>query len=151
MPYASNEIANPLTGERIVFRVSASESDGQLLELDSFWSRPGQRAAEHIHPGMQESWEVISGTASFRIDGSQRSAGPGEVLIAEPGVAHRAWNPGEGLVHVRIQMRPALRWEHFIERLFGLAQSAHAKGLATPEPAALTELLSEFRAEIKPL
>lgn len=144
-----DEIANPLTGERIVFRVRASESDGRLLELDSFWSLPGRRVAEHIHPGMQESWEVISGTANFRIAGVQCSAGPGEVVVAEPGVAHRAWNAGEELVQVRIQMRPALRWEDFIERLFGLAQSAHVKGLSTPEPAALAELMSEFRAEIK--
>jgi quercetin dioxygenase-like cupin family protein len=146
---AGDEITNPLTGERIVFRVSASESDGRLLELDSFWRGPGHRVAEHIHPGMQESWKVISGTASFRIAGAARSAGPGEVVIAEPGVAHRAWNPGQGLVGVRIQMRPALRWEDFIERLFGIAQSAHAEGLSVPRPAALAELMSEFRAEIK--
>lgn len=149
MPRAGDEIANPLTGERIVFRVSASESDGQLLELDSFWSYPGKRAAEHIHPAMQESWEVISGTARLRIGGVQRSAGPGEVVIAQPGVAHLAWNPGEQPVQVRIQMRPALRWEDFIVRLFGLAQSAHAAGLSASESSALVQLMSEFRAEIE--
>lgn len=143
---SGDELSNALTAERIVFRKTAEETNGALLEMDDFWDAPGHRAPEHIHPQMQERWEVIAGTACFRIDGVQRSAGPGEVVIAPPGVRHMAWNPGAEPVHLRIQMRPALRWELFVERLFGVL-SRFAAG--TPEAdGAVLELVREFPAEI---
>src|SRR3712207_8985639 len=40
----------------------------------------------------------------------------GEV-VAPPGVPHEAWNPTDGPVRLRIEMRPALRWRAFVERL----------------------------------
>jgi quercetin dioxygenase-like cupin family protein len=146
---AGDEIENPLTGERIVFLQTAADTDGELLEMDDFWGRPGHRAAEHVHPQMQERWELIAGSARFRIAGEEQTAQSGDVVLAPPGVPHLAWNPGVEPVHLRIQMRPALRWEDFVVGLFGLAQSAHLKGLAAPEPGAMTELLSQFRAEIR--
>jgi hypothetical protein len=33
-------------------------------------------------------------------------------------VPHVAWNPTDGSVRLRIEMRPALRWAEFTERLF---------------------------------
>jgi ketosteroid isomerase-like protein len=30
-----------------------------------------------------------------------------------------AWNPADGEVRLRVEMRPALRWQEFVERLFG--------------------------------
>jgi quercetin dioxygenase-like cupin family protein len=147
MARAGDQLENPLTGERITFLLTAAENGGELLELDDFWTRPGHRAAEHIHPQMQERWEILSGLAAFQIGGRERTAGPGETVIAPQGVPHLAWNAGEGVVHLRIQMRPALRWEQFIEALFGLARDAHARG-EVPEQSALMDLLGGFPAEI---
>jgi quercetin dioxygenase-like cupin family protein len=148
MARAGDELVNPITDERVVFRRTAMETDGRLLEMDDFWTRPGRRAPEHVHPGMQERWEVIAGTACFRIDDRERSAGPGEVVVAEPGVPHLAWNPTAEPVHVRIQMRPALGWETFIERLFALASEGHGGEDGAPDPQRMLELLREFPREI---
>jgi mannose-6-phosphate isomerase-like protein (cupin superfamily) len=148
MPRAGDELFNPLTGERIVFRKTAAETDGALLEMDDFWTRPGHRAPAHSHPRMQEHWEIIAGTASFVIDGVERSAGPGEVVVADPGVPHQAWNATAEPVQLRIQMRPALRWETFVERLFELAADAQRSGSGTPDPALVLDLLREFPQEI---
>jgi hypothetical protein len=76
MASAGDELVNPITGERIVFRRTAAETDGRLLEMEAFWTRPGRRAAEHVHPEMQERWDVIAGTPSFRIDDVEWTAGP---------------------------------------------------------------------------
>lgn len=146
MAKSGDELFNSLTAERIVFRKTAAETDGALLEMDDYWEAPGHRAPEHIHPQMQERWEVITGTARFRIDGVECSADPGEVVIAPPGVRHMAWNPGTEPVHLRIQMRPALRWEFFVEWLFALL-SEPAAGTAQAGEA-LLELMREFPAEI---
>jgi mannose-6-phosphate isomerase-like protein (cupin superfamily) len=145
MAMAGDELVNPITGEQIVFRKTASDTGGSLLEMDAHWTQPGRRAPEHIHPRMRERWEVIAGSARFRIAGVERTAGPGEVVTAAPGVAHVAWNPTVEPVHVRIQMTPALDWETFVERLFALARDAHS---GARDPAPLLELLRQFPREI---
>jgi quercetin dioxygenase-like cupin family protein len=150
MARAGDELLNPLTGERIVFVRTAADTGGELLEMDDFWTRPGHRAPEHAHPEMQERWEIVAGTACFQIAGVQRTAGPGEVVLAAPGVPHQAWNPSEQPVHLRIQMRPALRWEQFVEGLFALAREAHDSGSSVPDPSSLLRLLREFPREIAP-
>ena len=101
-------------------------------------TRPGQRAMPHAHPGMEERWAVIEGRAAFRIGDEERECGPGESVIAPAGVPHLAWNPGEGRVVLRIEMRPALRWRAFVERLI-------ANG-GVPDRG----MLEEFGQEIAP-
>ena len=148
MARAGDELVNPLTGERIVFRRTAAETDGRLLEMDAHWARSGRRSPEHMHPGMQERWTVIAGTACFRIGGAELTAARGEVVTAPAGVAHLAWNAGNGPAHVRIEMTPALSWERFVEGLFALASAAHAEGRDAPDGAALLGLMREFPREI---
>lgn len=145
---AGEKIENPLTGEEILFVRTAAETDGELLELEDVWSRPGQRAPEHVHPEMEERWELLSGLAAFRIGGVERTATAGEVVVAPAGVPHLAWNAGEKPVVVRIQMRPALRWEQLVERLFALARSSHERGEERMPVAALAKLLGEYPREL---
>jgi len=45
-------------------------------------------------------------------------------------------------------MRPALRCERFVERLFGLARDGHTDGRGMPDPKLMVELLREFPREI---
>jgi quercetin dioxygenase-like cupin family protein len=90
-----------------------------LLAMDVVWPRAGHRAAAHVHPEMEERYEVRQGTAAFRVgDEPERTAGPGETVVVPPGTRHLAWNPTDGEVRLRIEMRPALRWAEFVERLF---------------------------------
>jgi quercetin dioxygenase-like cupin family protein len=130
----SEPIENPLTGERIVF---VSETH-ELLVMESEWTRPGNRSAPHVHPGMEERWHVLEGEAAFRIGGEDLRAGPGESALAPAGVPHVAWNPTDGPVRLRIEMRPALRWREFVERLFAAG--------GAPDRA----LLADFPREIAP-
>ncbi len=148
MARVGEELLNPITGERIVFRTTAAETAGTLLEMDDFWTRPGHRVPAHIHPGMQERWRVIAGSANFSIGGVEQSAGPGQTVLAGPGVAHQAWNASAGPVHLRIEMRPALQWETFVERLFALAVDAHRSGREQPDQGLLLQLIGEFPREI---
>ncbi len=126
-------VINAATGERITFESESPE----LLVMTAEWTRPGRRAAEHVHPEMEERWTVLEGRAAFRIGGGEEVvAGPGETIVAPPGVPHVAWNPSEGPVRLRIEMRPALRWREFVERLFAAAGRPDA------------DLLREFRREV---
>jgi quercetin dioxygenase-like cupin family protein len=144
----AREIENPATGERIVFRRTAIETGGELLEMDDFWTRPDHQTPEHIHPEMEERWEVIAGRVGFRIDGVERTLGRGETIVAPPGSSHTSWNVGGGPAQLRIQMRPALRWQEFVERLFALARDGRTNAEGELDPKALVALLAEFGREI---
>jgi quercetin dioxygenase-like cupin family protein len=130
MAHAGQTVENAATGERITF-VSI---DDELLVMDDLWTEPGHRAPEHVHPEMDERWIVIEGRAAFRIGADELELGPGEWVVAPAGTPHMAWNPTDGPVRLRIEMRPPLRWAEFTERLF--------RG----DPPA--ELLREFSREV---
>jgi mannose-6-phosphate isomerase-like protein (cupin superfamily) len=107
-------IENPRTGEQVVFEVRTPER----LVMRSRWTRHGRRAAAHVHPAMEERYEILAGAAAFRIAGVERRAGAGETVVVPRGTPHLAWNPTATVVDLRITMTPALRWAEFVERLF---------------------------------
>ena len=123
-------IENPRTGEQVE-RVAETP---EVLTMITTWTRPGHRAIEHIHPIMEERFEVLEGRAAFRIDGVEIEAAAGSVVVAPPGRRHLAWNPTDEPVRLRIEMRPALRWWSFTTRFF-----------AGDDPIAL---LDEYRDEV---
>ena len=131
-------VENPFTGERLTFVRTAADTNGELLEMEDVWVRADHATAPHVHPRMEETWEVLDGRARFRIGDEEVEAGPGEAVVAPPGVPHQAWNLSGGETHLRITMRPALRWEEFVVRMFA-------------EPRRVLELLPEFTDEIAPL
>ena len=123
-------IENPRTGEQIEFNTS----DPEVLVMHSRWTRPGHRAAAHVHPKVEERFEVIEGKAAFLVAGRRIDAVAGESVLVPPGVEHLVWNPTDEHVRLRIEMRPPLRWAEFTRRLFA------------GEP--VQSLLNEFSAEI---
>src|SRR3954467_14486508 len=137
MARAGQTVVNAATGERVTFVKTAADTGGELLVLELEWPRPGERAPEHVHPEAEERYEVIEGTGAFRVGGHERTAGPGEVVTVPPGTPHLAWNPTQEEVRLRVQFRPALRWEEFVVRLFAANESP-------------TALMREFRREIAP-
>jgi quercetin dioxygenase-like cupin family protein len=141
-------IENQVTGERIVFLRTGEETDGALLEMDDFWAQADHRTPEHIHPEMEERWEVIAGGVRFKIGGVERTLGPGDTIAAPPGTPHTARNIGEQPAHLRIQMRPALRWQEFVEQLFALARDGQVDGQGMLRPDAVVSLMAEFGREI---
>lgn len=139
------EIGNALTGEQVRFVRTATETAGELLVLEARWTRPDHVTPPHIHPAMEERWTILEGRVGFRIDGAECVAAAGESVVAPPGSLHTSWNAGAEPVLMRIELRPALRWEEFVRQLFALA-SENLQGEAAKR--SVTELLTEFEAEI---
>lgn len=132
-------VVHPVTGERVTFVRTAAETQGELLEMDDWWPRADHATAAHVHPGMEERWEVLEGRVAFAIGEREvQEAGPGDTVVAAAGLPHRAWNVGGGPARLRIQMRPALRWEEVVRQLFSSAE---------PD---LAGLLREFPDELAP-
>src|SRR3954462_9945449 len=145
MARAGQTVENPATGERVTFVKTAADTGGELLVLELEWPRPGERAPEHVHPEAEERYEVKTGTAAFRVAGEECTAGPGDVVTVPPGTPHLAWNPTSEPVRLKVEFRPALRWEEFVVRLFALTPVT-----GPPDRYRIAALLKECRREIAP-
>lgn len=120
MAKSGDVILNPIYGERVVFRKTAKETNGELLEFEDF-AQPGAIGApEHVHPNAEEHFMVVSGTARATVGKSEHTINAGAELVIPAGTPHRIWNPTDEEVHAVLQNRPALRLETFLETMFGL-------------------------------
>ena len=149
MVNSGDVLEHPVTGERIVFRKTARDTDGALMQADFLMASGGFVAAAHIHPLQEERFEVIAGTLHGRIAGRELTAGPGEVVVVPAGTPHVWWNAGDTEMRVLVEARPALRLENFFETFFGLAQDGKVNpktGLPNPLQMAMT--LQAFQKEL---
>jgi hypothetical protein len=84
---------------------------------------------------------VIEGRARFRLGGRKVMAGPGDELVAPPGVRHSFKNVGDGEARLRAEVRPALSLQEFLEEAARLARAGLYTRHGIPKgPAAMLEL-----------
>jgi quercetin dioxygenase-like cupin family protein len=149
MAKAGDILEHPVTGERIIFRKTAEDTNGELLQVDFTMQPHGFVAAEHIHPLQEEHFEIITGKLGFRINGVEREVHTGETITIPPGIPHVWWNAGDHEAHVIGGFRPALRSEEFFETFFGLAQDGKVnKKTGLPNLLVLALIMREFEKEI---
>lgn len=151
MANAGDELINDVTGLRTVFRKTAADTNGELLEVD--WiGKPGWRAGDlHVHPLQEERFEVLSGTLRSSIDSVEATHATGDVVTAPAGSVHTVWNAGDETVHVRVTFTPALRSETVLEILAALANDGKTDRAGNPkDPLLGAVLMQEFRDEIYP-
>jgi quercetin dioxygenase-like cupin family protein len=149
MARAGDELFNPATGLRTVFRETAQTTSGELLQVD--WiGKPGWTTGpDHLHPHQEQSLEVLSGRLGLRVAGVERDHGPGDAIVVPVGVPHAAWNAGDHEVHLLVGFRPALRTEVAIETLAGLAREGKITAAGVPRnPLRLALVLRAFENEI---
>jgi quercetin dioxygenase-like cupin family protein len=150
MPKAGDELWNPATGLRTVFRETAHETEGELLQVDWIGPAGWTTGPDHVHPFQEERYEVLSGRAGLRVDGETGSYGPGEVVVAPAGAPHAVWTEGAEPLHLLVDFRPALRTEVAFETLAGLAQAGKTNSRGAPSnPLQLALTLRHFADEIR--
>jgi len=89
---------HPTTKTRTVVLESDAETHGMgwLLEVIRY-SEVGSDLGEHLHQTWTESFEIVKGTAKYKLDGVERIAKAGETFIVDPGHFHvHPWNATEG-------------------------------------------------------
>jgi mannose-6-phosphate isomerase-like protein (cupin superfamily) len=137
MVRAGDTIENPVTGERIVFRKTSRETGGQAVVIECFVKPDGAVAAAHVHPSQEERFEVLSGSAGFRLGREKLTAGPGERITVPAGTPHKFWNAGEDELHFVCEVRPALQFEQLVETMFALAADGKTNRKGMPNPLRL--------------
>jgi mannose-6-phosphate isomerase-like protein (cupin superfamily) len=130
-------LVNPVTGERMTFLQTSAETDGEYVLIELHAEPQAFVAAAHVHPAQVETFEIVSGTLGAKVAGKKLEAQAGDVLVVEPGQAHKWWNAGEGELVFRCELRPALRFESLIETMFALAAAAKTNKKGMPNPSGL--------------
>jgi quercetin dioxygenase-like cupin family protein len=149
MAKAGEELLNPVTGLRTVFRKIAEETSGELLQVDWIGESSWTTGPHHVHPQQEERFEVLSGRLGLRADGIERVHGAGDVIVVSAGSPHAAWNAGDDEVHVLVDFRPALRTERAFETLAGLARDGKTNRAGSPKNLLqLALILRHFEGEI---
>jgi quercetin dioxygenase-like cupin family protein len=147
MAQSGQSIANPVTGELVVFRTTSAESDGALLAMDYYAPAGYVIAPTHVHPRQEERSEVLTGSLRGHIGGRKRSVAPGEAAVVPPGVRHAWRNVAHEELHMLVEFRPALRTERLLEALFGLAQAGRTNRRGMPAPLQMAVLMHDHLEE----
>jgi quercetin dioxygenase-like cupin family protein len=137
MIHAGDAIENPVTGERLVFRKTSRETNGEAVVLEAFVKPSGFVAAAHVHPHQEERFQVLRGTVGFQLGRKKLVAGPGQRITVPAGTAHKFWNAGDDEVHFVCEVRPALQFEQLIETMFALANDGKTNRKGMPNPLQL--------------
>ena len=134
-------VENPVTGERVTFLETAAETNGERVLIDVTVEPDGFVAAAHVHPYQSERFEIVEGTLEFKVGKETVLAGPGDVVMVEPGTLHHFRNVGESAVRFITEVRPALGFEQFIETMYGLAADGKTNRKGIPNPLRLAVIM----------
>jgi quercetin dioxygenase-like cupin family protein len=140
---AGDTIENPVTGERIVFRKTTAETNGEAVVIECFVKPNGFVAKPHVHPSQDERFEVLAGSLMFKLDGKELPAGPGDRILVPAGSKHQFWNEGDEEAHFVCEIRPALKFEQLVETMFALAADGKTNKKGMPNPLRLAVIARE--------
>ena len=149
MAYAGQVIENPVSGERITFRKTAADTNGELLEIDLELAPDGHVPGMHVHPTQTERFEIISGRMKFRKGLRKVEAEAGDVVVVEPGTIHKFENGGDETAVVRVQVTPALEMERLFETAVQLAEEGRTTKKGMPKPLDMALFVREFKNEVR--
>jgi mannose-6-phosphate isomerase-like protein (cupin superfamily) len=149
MTPAVGEIFNPRTGQRMRFLLTAADTRGELLRIETTNPPTGVAEPLHVHPRQESRAEVVAGSLRFVVEGQERRLGPGEAIGIPAGVPHHFCNDGEEDAVAIQEFRPALRTQQFFETYFGLAERGELDEHGKPSLLRFAVLAPAFADEIR--
>jgi mannose-6-phosphate isomerase-like protein (cupin superfamily) len=117
-----DKIVNPRTGQIMIFKTTGKESNGALLEIESFNPVSNEREPIHIHPKQESSMEVLSGILHVWVNGKEHILRPDQRIVVPAGMPHCFWNEGPEEVHHVGTFSPSLNIAEFFDSFFALAK-----------------------------
>ena len=144
MIHAGDIIENPVTGEKILFRQTSRETNGEAVVIECTVEPNGFVAMAHVHPGQEERFEILEGTLLFRRGKERIRAEAGDVVTIPAGTAHHFENIGDGPARFVTEIRPALQFEQMIETMFALARDGKTNRRGMPNPLRLAVIARAY-------
>jgi quercetin dioxygenase-like cupin family protein len=132
-------------GELLTFLGVRTDSGGrELLEVEN-QVQPGSGPPMHVHYLQEESLTVHEGRIGYRLaGGSDRFAGPGEMVTFAPGQMHRFWNAGDEVLRCSGYVSPPGNLEYVLTEVF----ASMRRGGGRPNPFDAAYLIGRYRTEL---
>ena len=135
-------------GETIEFLATAEDTGGELVRCRVRVKRDRPAPPEHSHPRLEERFLVESGRMGYILGDRRLEAGPGETVVVPAGTNHSFWNAGDDQLSVMSEVRPALRFEDFVETIHVLIRDGHIPaGGRRANPLLLAVVAQAYRQE----
>jgi mannose-6-phosphate isomerase-like protein (cupin superfamily) len=135
---------NPVTGERAVVLEAPSENPDRRLVAELRLTPGAAVVGEHLHPGIDESFELLEGRLGYRLADVEGMATAGDRLEIPAGTWHDWWHEGEGEAVCRVTIVPGDRFEQMIRTLWGLACDGRTNAKGMPGLLQLVAISEEF-------
>jgi quercetin dioxygenase-like cupin family protein len=115
-------IEDPVLRQRYRFGRWVDEDGADVLDVET-WVDPGGGVTPHVHPAMEERFEIMAGRPSFLAGRSWRPAGPGDTVVVPAGTRHAYRNDGDDVAHVVCHVRPPSSLQEFLEEIAALSRA----------------------------
>jgi quercetin dioxygenase-like cupin family protein len=130
-------IEDPVMKQRLGFQPS---DDGQAV-LVEMWVEPGGGVPPHVHPSMEERFEVISGELSFLSGRKWQTATAGESVVVPAGTRHAYRNAGAQPAHGVCRASPPQTLQEFLEEAAAMARAGKLTRRGLPKPGGVLQAL----------
>lgn len=125
-------IEDPVLRQRLSFTRTRDDDGSEVLHVET-WVSPGGGVTPHIHPAMEERFEVLSGLPSFLAGREWSSASPGETVVVPAGTRHAYRNRSGEEVHMVCHARPPSSLQEFLEEAAALGRAGKITRQAIPK------------------
>jgi mannose-6-phosphate isomerase-like protein (cupin superfamily) len=131
----SAEITDELTVDPVLkmrSRFWRTADDGvEVLHVET-WVDPGGGVTPHIHPAMEERFEVLEGRAEVLSGRRWSEVRAGATAVVAPGVRHAFRNRGSEVMHFICHATPPSTLQEFLEDAAALSRSGAITSRALP-------------------
>ena len=128
---AGQLVQDPVLKQRL--RFERTVEDGQDTLLVETWVDPGGGVTPHIHPAMEERFEVLDGEVSFLAGRRWVTARAGESVTVPAGVRHAYRNESDAEAHVVCHATPPSTLQEFLEDAAALSRGGYITSRALPK------------------
>lgn len=144
-----DRITNARTGQVMVFLKTGTETNGQLLQIDCISPPRNAKEPEHIHPFQENKFEIISGSCTFSINGQEKIAKQGDIVVIPLRVRHHFWNSETTDAHYIQEFRPTLKIDEFFETFFALSRDEKLNENGIPNLFHASLIMLKHKNEIR--
>jgi quercetin dioxygenase-like cupin family protein len=136
-------------GFGLIFRKTARDTNGELLEMEAFYRPHGKMPPAHIHPEQEEYFQVMSGTFRVQLEDETREYHTGETFTVPVGARHAMHNVSAEKGQLLWQTRPALNSEGFFATLWSMEQSSPTGKRGFAQLIRLAVIFNEYKREVR--
>ena len=134
--------------EQVEFLATAATTGGELVKCRMRVAPSRPAPPEHSHPKLEERFIVEQGVLGYLLGKERLEAMPGELVVVPPGTNHTFWNAGPDQLSVIGEVRPALRFEDFVETIHVLIRDGRLQaGGKRPNPLLIAVVAMGYRDE----